>query len=67
MKIPSLAECRKFVAAASGAASEAVALGLLHGQAQQWVTGALAVATAALVYALPNGKPAAAAKQPGAL
>lgn len=51
-----LIDARKFVAALSGAAAEAISLGLLTGTTERWVTGILAVATAALVYLLPNGK-----------
>ena len=48
------AEARKALAALTGAAAEAVSLGLLSGQAEKWTTGVLAVATAALVYLVPN-------------
>jgi hypothetical protein len=60
VKLPSLAECRKGVAAASGAAAEAVSLGLLSGAAEKWTTGVLAVLTAGLVYFVPNAKPTGA-------
>jgi hypothetical protein len=45
-----LAEARKFLAALSGAVAEAVSLGLLSGDAERWVSGCVAVATAFLVY-----------------
>lgn len=56
-----LGEARKFVTALSGAAAEAISLGLLSGQAEHWVTGGLAVLTAFLVYLVPNDVPAALA------
>lgn len=49
----------KFITALGGAAGEAVALGLLHGSAQAWATGGIAVASAFLVYFVPNSKTAA--------
>lgn len=57
MKLPSLAECRKGLAALTGAAAEAVSLGLLSGQAERWTVGGLAVASALAVYLVPNAKP----------
>lgn len=56
----SLANLRKFIAALSGAAAEAVSLGLLSGNVEKWVTGVLAVVTAAVVYFVPNGAKAPA-------
>ena len=53
-------DAQKFFAAASGAAAEAVSLGLLHGTPERWVTGVIAVATSFLVYAMPNGAKAPA-------
>lgn len=59
---------RKATAALSGAAAEAVAAGLLHGDAEKWTTGILAAVTTALVYLVPNTPPAAAQRdrRPGA-
>jgi hypothetical protein len=54
-----LAQVRKAVTAASGAASVLVAQGLLAGRVENWVTGSLAAATAALVYLVPNAPPTA--------
>ena len=48
------AQFAKFVTAASGAVAVAISLGLLSGDPQKWVTGGLAVATAFLVYFVPN-------------
>ena len=59
MKLPKLAEVRKAVAGASGAAATLVSVGLLDGTAEKWTTGILAAATAGLVYLVPNAKPAA--------
>lgn len=50
-----LVEARKTIAALSGAAAEAVSLGLLSGTAEKWTTGILAVLTAGIVYLIPNG------------
>jgi hypothetical protein len=47
----------KFIAAATGAVAVAVSLGLLSGDAQKYVTGGLAVATAFTVYFLKNAAP----------
>jgi hypothetical protein len=47
-------QARKFLAALTGAAAEAVSLGLLSGSTERWVTGVLAVATAFTVYLVPN-------------
>ena len=52
-----LAEARKAVTAASGAAATLVSVGLLSGTAEKWTTGVLAALTAALVYAVPNKRP----------
>lgn len=49
-----LAEVRKFLGAASGAAAVLVAQGILDGTAENYVTGVLAALTAAVVYLLPN-------------
>jgi len=49
-----LGQARKFLAALTGAAAEAVSLGLLSGTTERWVTGVLAVATAFTVYLVPN-------------
>jgi hypothetical protein len=49
-----LAEVRKFLGALAGAAAVAVSAGLLSGDAERWATGAIAVATAFVVYLLPN-------------
>jgi hypothetical protein len=61
LKLPKLAEIRKALAAASGAAAEAVSLGLLSGTAEKWTTGVIAVLTAASVYFVRNADPAPAA------
>lgn len=59
--IAKLAEFRKFLAAATGAAAEAVSVGLLSGAAEKWTVGGLAVATALVVALVPNAsaKPSA--------
>lgn len=44
----------KFIAAATGAVAVAISLGLLTGDMQKWVTGGLGVATAFIVYFVPN-------------
>lgn len=49
-----LANIRKFLAAAAGAAAEAVSVGLLSGTAEKWTVGVIAVATALLVGLVPN-------------
>jgi hypothetical protein len=49
-----LAEIRKFLGALAGAVAVAVSAGLLSGTAEKWTTGAVAVATAFVVYLLPN-------------
>lgn len=54
MKLPSLAEARKFAVAAVAVAGEAVALGLLHGTVQNVAQLVIAAAAAAGVYAIPN-------------
>lgn len=53
-------QARKFLAAVSGAVAEAVSLGLLSGTAEHYVTAGLAVATAFLVYLVPNDQPVVA-------
>ena len=57
IKLPKVAEVRKALAAVSGAAAEAVSLGLLTGSAEKWTTGLIAVVTALLVYRVPNATP----------
>lgn len=52
-----LASIRKFLAALTGAVAVAVANGLLPAPWDKWVSGALAVATAFVVY-LVNNEPA---------
>ena len=59
-----LAEVRKAVTAASGAAAMLVSVGLLSGTAEKWTTGVLAALTAALVYAVPNKAAAPKPAQP---
>jgi hypothetical protein len=54
MKIPTLVEAKKAYAALAAAVAEAVSLGLLHGSAERWTTGAIAVAGAVLVFYVPN-------------
>lgn len=54
---PTLAETRKAIAAASGAAAVLAAQGLLTGPVENWTTGLLAAATAALVWWVPNSPP----------
>lgn len=49
-----LAQCRKALVALGGALGEAVALGVLHGQAQTIAVLVLAGLTAAGVYQAPN-------------
>lgn len=44
----------KFLAAAGGAVAIAISLGLLTGDAQKYVTGGLAIATAFVVYLVKN-------------
>lgn len=57
-----LAQTRKFIAAATAAAGVLAAQGLLHGAAESWVTGCCAAAGAALVLFVPNADPP---EQPG--
>jgi hypothetical protein len=57
-----LAQVRKAVAALAGGAAVAVSAGLLHGAAEHWTTGILAVATAVLTYYVPNAAGPAAAE-----
>jgi hypothetical protein len=52
-----LAEIRKFLGAAAGAAAVVVSAGLLDGTAEKWTTGLIAAATAFVVYLLPNDEP----------
>jgi hypothetical protein len=47
-------DARKFLAAAAGAVAVAISDGLLSGTAEKWTTGLIAVATAAVVYLVPN-------------
>lgn len=49
-----LVEVRKFLAALTGAAAVAITAGLISGTAERWTTGVLAVATAFIVYLVPN-------------
>jgi len=51
-------QIRKAIVAALGLAATLVAAGVLDDQAEAIVTGLLAVATAAGVYAVPNQPPA---------
>lgn len=44
----------KFLTALAGAAAQVVALGLVDGTAEQWLTVAISVLTAAAVYMVPN-------------
>lgn len=60
MKLPTLAEARKFIVAASGAVAEAVSLGVLHGSAEKWTTAVIGIVTALITYGVPN----AGAKHP---
>ena len=53
-----LIEARKAAVAVLAAAAEIVNLGLVHGTAQHWISSVLAVAAAAGVYVVPNGKSA---------
>jgi len=53
----SVARARKFVVALLGALVGLVAQGVIDGDAAQWVTTAVAVATALGVYAVPNEAP----------
>ena len=52
-----MARIRKFGVAAAGVAAMVVSTGVLEENAEVWVNAALALATAAGVYAAPN-KPA---------
>lgn len=49
-----LARYRKLIAYVSGALAEAVTLGLLHGTALQLATVAIAAATGAGIFQVPN-------------
>lgn len=49
-----LANIKKFLAALTGAAGVAVSAGLLSGTAEKWTVGIIAVATAFVVYFVPN-------------
>lgn len=51
------ARIAKFLTALTGAAAQAVSLGLVDGDARGWVTVAIGVATAAAVYLVPNQPP----------
>lgn len=59
MKLPTLAECRKFLVALIGVAGNLLAAGLLHGNAEQSVIWAVSIATAVLVFLVPNADPPA--------
>lgn len=61
-----IADVRKFLVAAVGAAGEAVSLGLLHGSAERWTTIGIGVATALLTYVVPNTPTPAAPTTPTA-
>lgn len=65
--MPSLAEVRKFLAALTGGVAVAVSAGLIDGTAQRWTTGVLAVATAFVVYYVPNAAPAPKPEVPVAI
>lgn len=56
---PFAARARKFLVGAAGLAATLVAAGVLDDQTEAIVTGLLAVATAAGIYATPNAKPTA--------
>lgn len=64
MKIPTLAEARKFLVAAAGAIGAALTLGLLHGDAEHYATIAVAVITAIGTFVVPNATPAVPAAAP---
>lgn len=48
----------KFLAAAAGAVAVAISLGLLSGDMQKWVTGAITITTSFVVYLIKNETPA---------
>jgi len=54
VRVPTLAEARKGLAAVAGVAAEAVALGVLHGATLNIAQLIIAAATAVGVYAVPN-------------
>ena len=54
MKLPPLAAMRKAAVAVVAVAAEALALGLLHGTAQNIAQLVIAAATAVGVYVVPN-------------
>lgn len=54
----------KFLTAVAGAIGEAISAGLVHGQLLHWLTIAIAIATAAAVYLVPNTAPAVAPVAP---
>lgn len=56
-----MAKIRKFLVAVLGLAATLVAAGVLDDQTEAIVTGLLALATAAGVYAVPNERAAGAA------
>jgi uncharacterized membrane protein YdjX (TVP38/TMEM64 family) len=60
MKLPSIAEVRKFIAAAVGVLAEAVAFGFLHGALLHYAGIIIAAAAALGVYVVPNAQPAPA-------
>lgn len=49
-----MTQVRKFLAALTGAAAVAASEGILSGDLQHWVSSGLAVATAFVVYYVPN-------------
>lgn len=56
MSLTTLAtDARKFLGAVAGAVAVAVTSGLVSGTAERWATGLVAVATAFVVYLIPNG------------
>lgn len=57
MKLPTLAEIRKALAAASASAAVAIGAGLITGGAATWITGAIATVSAfVLTYLVPANK-----------
>ena len=54
------ARIAKFLTALAGAAAQVISLGLVSGDAQNWVAVVIGVVTAAAVYLVPNQEPAAA-------
>ncbi len=60
-----LGRYRKTIAAAVGAIAAIVSLNLVHGTAQTWLVGIVAVATALGVYTVPN-RPAGSPPPPAA-